>query len=114
MTHGTRKAYKLGCRCLLCKAANADYQRQLYAASKQGKPPLGSYVPASEVWRRIKQLKAERVSRALLAKQRGLKRAKLDVHPERVRLKTLLRFRRWTREYLTVHGAQSETTAVHR
>jgi hypothetical protein len=30
--HGTRSAYKKGCRCELCRAANARYKRELQAA----------------------------------------------------------------------------------
>lgn len=30
LKHGTRYAYKLGCRCDRCRAANATYHRELY------------------------------------------------------------------------------------
>ena len=42
--HGTRARYKRGCRCLVCRAAEAAYRRELRAAAGVS-PPRPSHPP---------------------------------------------------------------------
>jgi len=37
LRHGTRSMYVSGCKCLECRLANADYQRQYYHYGPQGR-----------------------------------------------------------------------------
>lgn len=34
VTHGSIGAYNMGCRCIECRAASADYRRMLYAHAR--------------------------------------------------------------------------------
>jgi DNA invertase Pin-like site-specific DNA recombinase len=39
MNHGL-SAYRLGCKCILCRAANSDYRRRMYLARAKGESNL--------------------------------------------------------------------------
>lgn len=92
--HGLRRTYQSGCRCFPCKVAEARYRSDLRRLHRLGKQPLGATISAVETWRRIRQLKAEQFSEAEIARRIGLTRPELRLHPDRVRVKTMLLIRR--------------------
>lgn len=97
MTHGTRRDYKAGCRCTPCKAAEARYRANLRWLHRVGKQPLGAKVSAVDTARRIRQLLIERMTKASIAKELGLKRPILELHTgpnARVTLRTALLIKR--------------------
>lgn len=62
MTHGTRRAYRQGCTCTLCRAANAAYWSTWYHAKRSGKPLLGTRIPAARTHILMKVIRTEDVS----------------------------------------------------
>lgn len=72
--HGTRKAYRHGCHCLSCRAAEARYRQTLRRAAAHGLVPAGRRVPATGVRRQLHSLRLEGYSYRALA-------ARLDLHP---------------------------------
>lgn len=96
--HGTRQTYQAGCHCVPCRAAEATYRAGLRRQHARGKLPLGATISAVEAWRRIRQLQVERVSRTELSRRLGLQPRPLRVHPDRVKLRTLLRIRHLYRQ----------------
>lgn len=82
--HGSRRRYRHGCRCLLCRAAEAAYRAQYRAAAVRGLVPLGRREPAGRTWLQVHQLRVEGFSRADLARRLGLRRATLVPHDGRV------------------------------
>lgn len=68
MTHGTRGCYvHHECRCLLCRAAEADYKGRLRVAQAKGKLVPGRRVSAVEARRIIRQLKSEGFTKGEIA-----------------------------------------------
>lgn len=57
--HGTRAAYKGGCKCLLCRAANSRYNTAREAARKHG--DTRDLVSAEPVVRHLRKLAARGV-----------------------------------------------------
>lgn len=98
--HGTRKTYRLGCTCTQCRAANAKAQAQRRADRRAGRWTLGLRISPSEALKRIRQLKAERVSQYLMAKQLGLHDTHLRVHPDAITVRKLLKIRKIYRFYM--------------
>lgn len=71
-SHGTRRCYQACCcRCRLCRVANARYSQELRRKHQRGLPPLGAKISAVETWRKIRQLKADRLSQAEIARRLG-------------------------------------------
>jgi hypothetical protein len=101
--HGTRKQYQTGCRCLLCRAANAEYQATLRVQQAKGLTPLGRLVPAGGLQRRLRTLLLEQYHRTEIARALGLHPATLRLHRKRVRYRTALLVERLYRD------AQGET-----
>lgn len=92
MTHGTRASYQRGsCRCLICKAANAQYSLRYYRLRAAGHPRL---VPAGLTVKRLKALRAEGLSYAEIARRFGLKCQRLHLHSGNVAVYNYLRVRR--------------------
>lgn len=104
MTHGTRQAYKAGCRCMPCRAAEASYRAHLRARHAAGKPILGARVSAAETWKRIRQLRPELGSNDAIAAALGLRKPSLSLHtgPDAMTtVRTLLRIKRLHRLVFT-------------
>jgi glycine/D-amino acid oxidase-like deaminating enzyme len=97
MTHGQRATYQHGCRCLLCRAAEATYRRQLRRLKAHGKQPLGALISAAEARRRIRQLQAEHVTKAAIARLLGHAHPILQLDRPAVTVRTHLRLRRIAR-----------------
>lgn len=70
VVHGTRAAYKRGCACLPCRAANAAYVQHYRRTTTTGKRLLGSRIPAARTHILMRALRAE-MSRAELARRLG-------------------------------------------
>lgn len=101
LQHGQRSTYQAGCACTPCRAAEAAYRAALRRRQGRGLPPLGSLVPASDTWQRIRAFQREGLSKAALAHALGLKSRELSLHPVRVRLRTALKVRRLYRQMLS-------------
>lgn len=63
--HGTRIKYLGGCKCLLCRAANANYQKQRDAAKRRGES--NGLIDASEVRRHLLDLSDRGIGRDTIA-----------------------------------------------
>lgn len=101
MTHGTRTCYQqTRCRCVDCRGAEAVYRQRLRRIHRDGRAPFGTIMPAKEAHRLIAKLRAERFTTREIAKHLGLKRRLYTVHPDRIRLRTLLKLRRLVRLYV--------------
>lgn len=72
--------YRSGCRCLPCRAANADYERHRLLAHQRGRPLLGTLVPAADAARKVRQLQIEGITKAAIARALGLKHPILQLH----------------------------------
>jgi hypothetical protein len=98
--HGTRSAYKSGCSCVSCRAAEANYRCQLRQTHRQGKVPLGAIISATDARKLVNALLLERFSRLKMAPQLGINRHTLaldHLKGHRIRYSTLLRLKRLTR-----------------
>lgn len=105
LPHGTRSTYqRLGCRCVPCKAANAQYMTHLRTMKAKGLTPMGAHVPASETWRLIERLLIERFKKADIARELGLKRGRLELHTEAVTFRNKLLMRRLYRRRMLGEG----------
>ncbi len=62
--HGERRHYQAGCRCLPCRAANAQYLAHWRRLRVEGRAPLGRLVPATRVHTWMKVLRLEHFRRA--------------------------------------------------
>lgn len=106
MTHGARASYQAGCKCLLCKAAEAAYRSSLRLRKAKGLPLLGSLVSAVEARRRIRQFKREGYSKRRIAHMAGWKNGHIQVGGrQRMRLRTLARIRR-VASFAMLEGAE--------
>lgn len=98
MTHGLRRAYQVGCRCLACAAANTAYSASYRAALRRGRPPLGAHVTGRDVQRLVVSLVADGWTRAAIAIALGHTTPRLQ-YRARVTVRTQLRIRRLQREW---------------
>lgn len=101
--HGTYAAYRGGCRCVRCKAAAADYRRDLRGRRARGLPVLGSIVSAVEAGRIVRQLHGEGFTRARIARELGHKHPILQLHRGRgakATMRTILRYRQLRDRFL--------------
>lgn len=100
LIHGTRRLYKLGCRCTACRASNATYWAQWHQQRARGKPPLGSLVNAKQAGAHVRQLLCDGFTKAELARRMGLRKPydlKLSATTQ-IRLRTALKVQRVWRE----------------
>lgn len=112
LTHGTRACYqRMGCRCLPCKAANARYEAARAKDKAAGKQRLGAIISPSEAMKRVKQMKAERISGRAINRQNGLKDHALVLHPSGITVRKLLRIRRIYRLHMTGEGPDQPLSA---
>jgi hypothetical protein len=94
LLHGTRQHYQAGCRCVSCRAANAAYEAARSADKAAGKVRLGTIIPPGEAVKRLRQMKAEKISGRAINRQNGLKDHTLVLHPNGITVRKLLRIRR--------------------
>lgn len=66
--HGIRAAYKRGCRCLPCRAANAAYEALRYRRRCRGETAVSRTIEAR---RRVRQLEREGYTKPRIAKLAG-------------------------------------------
>lgn len=92
--HGTRARYQKGCRCCLCRAAEAQYRASLRGLHARGKLPLGATMSAVETHRLIAKLLIERFTRGQIARAIGLKRPILEFHTDVITVRNALKVRR--------------------
>lgn len=97
--HGTRRAYKAGCGCLLCRAAEASYRARLRRQQHAGQAPMGILVNAKEAGAIVRAMLTERYTQQQIARTSGIHRHTLPTlnATQRCRLKTMLKLRRATR-----------------
>lgn len=69
MTHGTRSSYVKGCKCDLCRAANARYTKVAKYRSDKG---ISTLVDAAPVKAHLQQLRAAGVGRRTIAARSGV------------------------------------------
>lgn len=107
--HGTRTRYQLtGCRCLPCRASNAQYMRGLRRQHLKGHTPLGTLTTAADARKLVRAFLTECWSKRQLAPQVGVERKTLRLAPDqRIRLKTLLKLRRG---YRILMGTETKET----
>ena len=73
--HGSHSTYKnRGCRCPACRAAAADYQRDLRARLRSGDSPTR---PAEEARKHLRRLAESGVSQGQVARLSGVSRRTL-------------------------------------
>lgn len=72
--HGTRRRYQVGCQCLRCRVANAAYAA---ATRRRTEPSLWMRIDATPARKRLRQLKAEGFTDALIAQELGVKQFNL-------------------------------------
>lgn len=106
LTHGHRTTYQDGCRCVPCKAANAQYQRALYALRQQGKAPMGSFVDAGTVRKLVKGMLIEGFTFAEIARRLGVKCERFRVCTDKVTVRKFLQVRRLYRA-ISLEGPES-------
>jgi hypothetical protein len=95
LPHGHRGTYqRCGCRCLLCKAAEATYRANLRRRHLTGRPILGQRVSARRTWRRLRSLQIEGFSRADIAAKLGLRCRQLQLQTESITLRNALKVQR--------------------
>lgn len=92
--HGTRSLYQRGCRCLLCRAAEAAYRADLRRQQAHGKLQMGALVDARAMWRLIAVLLNEQYRKGQLALLLGMKRPILRLGRAKVTRETDLKVRR--------------------
>lgn len=118
-SHGTRARYqRLICRCRDCKAANAQYEADRAKDKAAGTIRMGSILSGPEAQKRIRQMKAEKISGRAINRQNGLKDHALVLHPSGITLRKLLRIRRIYRLHMLENrdrpdeasGSMSETS----
>lgn len=112
--HGTRSTYqRLGCRCVPCKAANAHYVAAWTRDHAAGTVRLGSIISPAEALKRIRQMKAEKISGRAINRQNGLKDHALVLHPSGITVRKLLRIRRIYRLHMLENRDRpTETSAA--
>ncbi len=99
LSHGTRQTYQgTRCRCALCRAANSRYEAEYRAGIRDGRPPLGAHVAATDVDRAVALLVAEGFSKTQIARAAGGKDARLR-YRDTVTLRTAFRVRRLVRDW---------------
>lgn len=97
--HGERRTYRRGCRCLVCRVANAQYEAARRQARADGKPRLGSVVPAHKTHIAMKLLRVEGFTHQGVADLLGWGHAYARTRRRaRVTLRTQLRVLRLYRE----------------
>lgn len=69
--HGQRRTYRCGCRCTLCRAANAARSARQYRAAKIDAPMLGARVPAARTHILMRVLRCEGFTHGDVAKLLG-------------------------------------------
>lgn len=99
MAHGTRSSYQLGCRCLRCRAAEAQYRTLLRRRHVMGQVLAGAYVPAREARALIRRLLPDFLSRANLARALGLRAPMLRLGARWVRRRTYRRLKQVEQRY---------------
>lgn len=78
--HGERAWYQRGCRCLLCRAANARYEAGRRKARAHGEHLPMEKAPGYVTSRQIQSLRAEGFTWARLSRVLGLHRNTLRKH----------------------------------
>ncbi len=94
VNHGTRQAYRSGCRCCPCRAANAQAQAQRRADRRAGRVTRGLLVNAAWARKRLRQLAIEEVPATRIAQQLGLKNRSLRLHPSYITVWKLAKIKR--------------------
>lgn len=103
MTHATRAAYRGGCRCCPCRAANALAQAKRRADRRLGRVTLGQRISPALTKRRLRQLEADGITEREMARRLGLKSTRLRLHPDAITVRKHLRIAREHR-VLTAEG----------
>jgi len=99
--HGTRRTYQdQGCRCALCRAANAAYSAHYREAIHAGRPPLGAHVAGQDGHRVVAALVEDGYTRGAIATALGCQWPRLRVGAV-VTQRTLYRLRRLHRVWTT-------------
>lgn len=93
MIHGTRHQYRRGCKCLPCRAANAQYVAGYREDRRAGKMRLGARVSPQEARKRVEQMLIERVK---VWEALGITRERQDrrLCPKAITIRKLLKIRR--------------------
>lgn len=106
MSHGIRAIYQKGCRCLLCRSAEASYRAALRRRHLRQLPILGTLISPVEARRRIRQLRNEGYTKDRIAQMAGWRDGHLRcATSDRIRLATLVRIRRVAR-FAMLEGAE--------
>ncbi len=100
MTHGARKAYQAGCRCLPCRSANAAYQNCYRAKLRDGRPVLGKKQNGHETAIKLRYLIGEGYSPGVLMSLIGLRRRTFyeHIHSYPVTLRVAFKVQRFWRQ----------------
>lgn len=98
--HGTRARYQLGCPCVCCLRAEAQYRADLRRRKAKGLPILGATMSGAAAWKRIEQLKTDGLTRPAIATRLGWKKLRRVGHTDRMRVRNVLKLHRLVRQFL--------------
>ncbi len=99
----SRASYTAGCRCIICKAANARYISDLRKKKLKGTLILGAIISAQESKKRLKALHLEQFTQKRLAHELGLRSPQVKVHAG-ITLRKHLRIQRVFQAFMTEAG----------
>jgi hypothetical protein len=100
LEHGTRGGYTQGCRCLKCRAANAQYIADYRQHKRANKVLLGATIASEAARRLLEHLHREHLTKTAVARALGLRSPGLKVHA-RITVRRHLLIKRLHRMYMS-------------
>jgi hypothetical protein len=77
--HGERRMYQRGCKCVVCRGANAAYRRWHYRMRCQGMLPFGAVISPGPTRRLLRRFAVEQLTEAEITRRLGLRGTSLQL-----------------------------------